>query len=103
MRAEMARVSNSVRPGATVQEAMAILDAAPARRIEGRENFRAWMQELAERTISELDGTHFDIPRPAHRIEAAIAPTNDGGDLVHRALRRLVPARADVVVGAGRR
>jgi uncharacterized protein (DUF885 family) len=79
LRSEMARVSNLVRPGATVQEAVAILDEDPARRIEGRENFRAWMQEHAERTISELDGTHFDIPRPAHRIEAVIAPTNDGG------------------------
>src|ERR1700733_6230052 len=79
LRAEMARVSNLVRPGATVEEAMAILDEDPARRVEGRGNFRAWMQELAERTISELDGTHFDIPPPARRIEAAIAPTNDGG------------------------
>ena len=79
LRAEMARVSNLVRPGATVEEAVAILDEDPARRVEGRENFRAWMQELAERTMSELHGTHFDIPQPAHRIEAAIAPTNDGG------------------------
>jgi uncharacterized protein (DUF885 family) len=76
---EMARVSNLVRPGATVQEAMAILDEDRARRVEGRGNFRAWMQELAERTIAELHGTHFDIPPPARRIEAAIAPTNDGG------------------------
>src|SRR5580692_9818972 len=36
LRAEMARVSNLVRPGATVEEAMAILDTDPARRIEGR-------------------------------------------------------------------
>jgi uncharacterized protein (DUF885 family) len=79
LRGEMVRVSTLVRPGATVAEAMAILDEDPARRVEGRENFRAWMQELAERTISELHGTHFDIPQPAHRIEAAIAPTNDGG------------------------
>jgi uncharacterized protein (DUF885 family) len=79
LRAEMARVSNLVRPGATVAQAMAILDEDPAWRVEGRDNFRAWMQELTERTISELDGTHFDIPAPAHRIEAVIAPTNDGG------------------------
>jgi uncharacterized protein (DUF885 family) len=79
LRAEMARVSGLVRPGATVQEAVAILDEDPARRVQGRENFRAWMQEQAERTIAELDGTHFDIPPPAHRIEAVIAPTNDGG------------------------
>ncbi|HET9898908.1 MAG TPA: DUF885 domain-containing protein [Streptosporangiaceae bacterium] len=79
LRAEMARVASLIQPGATVREAMAIMDQDPARRVEGRENFRAWMQELAERTISELHGTHFDIPRPAHRIEAVIAPTSDGG------------------------
>ena len=79
LRAEMARVSDLVQPGATVEEAVAILDEDPAWRVEGRENFRAWMQELAERTISELQEKHFDIPRPAHRIEAVIAPTNDGG------------------------
>ena len=37
LRAEMARVSNLVRPGATVEEAAAILDQDPARRVEGRE------------------------------------------------------------------
>jgi uncharacterized protein (DUF885 family) len=79
LRAELARVSSLIRPGATRDEAVAILDGDRARRIEGRENFRAWMQELAERTIAELHGTHFDIPTPAHRIEAMIAPTNDGG------------------------
>src|SRR5215469_4031339 len=79
LRAEMARVSDLVQPGATVEEAVAILDEDSARRVEGRENFRAWMQELAERTISELHGMHFDIPQPAHRIEAVIAPTNEGG------------------------
>ena len=79
LRAEQARVSNLIRPGATQEEAVAILDGDPARRIEGRENFRAWMQELAEHTISELNGKHFDIPEPARRIEAMIAPVNDGG------------------------
>ncbi len=79
LRAEQARVSSLIRPGATREEAIAILDKDPARRIEGRENFRAWMQELAERTISQLHGRHFDIPEPAQRIEAMIAPVNDGG------------------------
>jgi uncharacterized protein (DUF885 family) len=78
LRAELARVSSLIKPGATREEAVAILDKDPARRIDGRENFRAWMQELADRTISQLHGTHFDIPQPAHRIEAMIAPTDDG-------------------------
>jgi uncharacterized protein (DUF885 family) len=79
LRAEMDRVAHLIRPGATVEQARAALDEDPARRLQGRENFRAWMQELAERTISELQGTHFDIPPPAHRIEAVIASTNEGG------------------------
>src|ERR1700759_320603 len=79
LRAEQARVSHLIRPGASREEAVAILDQDPARRIEGRENFRAWMQDLAERTITQLHGTHFDIPAPARRIEALIAPVNDGG------------------------
>jgi len=77
--AELARVSSLIKPGATREEAVAILDTDPARRIDGRENFRAWMQELADRTISQLHGAHFDIPEPAHRIEAMIAPADDGG------------------------
>jgi uncharacterized protein (DUF885 family) len=79
LRAEQAQVSNLFRPGATREEAVTVLEQDPARRIQGRENFRAWMQELAEGTIAELHGAYFDIPEPAHRIEATIAPTNEGG------------------------
>jgi uncharacterized protein (DUF885 family) len=77
--AEQRRVAGKIKAGASVEEAMELLDADPQRRIAGRENFRAWMQDLAERTISELDGVHFDIPEPARRIEACLAPTSDGG------------------------
>jgi uncharacterized protein (DUF885 family) len=79
LRAELARVASLIKPGATHEEAAAILDGDPARRIDGRENFRAWMQELADRTISELHGKHFDVPAPARRIEAMIAPVDGGG------------------------
>jgi uncharacterized protein (DUF885 family) len=76
VRAEQVKVSNQIRPGATVAQAMAFLDGDPGRRIEGRENFRAWMQDLAERTIAQLHGVHFDIPQPAHRIETVITPAD---------------------------
>jgi uncharacterized protein (DUF885 family) len=79
LRAEQAQVSNLIRPGASRPEAAAILEQDPALRIEGRENFRAWMQERAEGAIAELHGAYFDIPEPARRIEAMISPTNDGG------------------------
>ncbi|HXW45407.1 MAG TPA: DUF885 domain-containing protein [Streptosporangiaceae bacterium] len=79
IRAEQDRLAGLIQPGATREEAVAILDSDPARRIEGRENFRAWMQDLADRAISDLHGEHFDIPDQARRIEAMIAPTSDGG------------------------
>ena len=79
LEAEMSRVAGLIVPGGTVEQAVARLDADPARQITGRENLRSWMQDFADRTISELDGTHFDIPEPARRIEAMIAPTSDGG------------------------
>jgi uncharacterized protein (DUF885 family) len=79
LEAEMNRVAGLIVPGGTVEEAVALLDADGSRQIVGRENLRSWMQEFADRAISELDGTHFDIPEPARRIEAMIAPTSDGG------------------------
>jgi uncharacterized protein (DUF885 family) len=77
--AEMARVAGLIVPGGSVEDATAQLDADPARQITGSENLKTWMQDFADRTIAELHGTHFDIPEPARRIEAMIAPTSDGG------------------------
>jgi uncharacterized protein (DUF885 family) len=79
LEAEMNRVAGLIVPGGTVDDAVAALDAEAGRRIQGKAAFRDWMQELADRTIDEMHGKHFDIPEPAHRIECMIAPTNDGG------------------------
>ncbi|SCL39686.1 Uncharacterized conserved protein, DUF885 familyt [Micromonospora pallida] len=76
MRTVAARI---VGPGATIDEAVAALDADPARTIQGKEAFRDWMQALADKAISELHGTHFDIPEQVRRIECCLAPTSDGG------------------------
>jgi len=62
-----------------VADAIAALNADPARRIAGKEAFRDWMQELADRTITAMHGTHFDIPEQVRRIECCLAPTSDGG------------------------
>ena len=79
LEAEMARVAATIVPGGTVADAVKHLDADPARQIRGSDNLRSWMQDFADETIASLDGTHFDIPEPARRIEAMIAPTADGG------------------------
>jgi uncharacterized protein (DUF885 family) len=75
---QMAAVADEIRPGASVDEAVAALDGDPERQVGGKDNFRDWMQSLAESTIAELADVHFDIPEPVRRIECRIAPTNDG-------------------------
>jgi uncharacterized protein (DUF885 family) len=76
---EMEKTADGFVPGGSIADAARLLDEDPERSIEGKERFRDWMQELADRTVSALAGTHFDIPEPVRRIECRIAPTQDGG------------------------
>jgi uncharacterized protein (DUF885 family) len=76
MRVVAARIAG---PGASIGAAAAALDADPARKIQGKEQFRDWMQALADKAIADLHGTHFDIPEQVRRIECCLAPTSDGG------------------------
>ncbi|MCI0439818.1 MAG: DUF885 domain-containing protein [Chloroflexi bacterium] len=71
---EMAKTAERIAPGQGVEAAKQLLESDPSRSIEGVEAFRQWMQDLQNRTISELNGTHFDIPEPIKKIEAMIAP-----------------------------
>ena len=71
---EMWKTSERIAPGCGTEGATELLDTDPARAIEGEEPFKRWMQELQESTISDLDGSHFDIAEPVRRIEALIAP-----------------------------
>jgi uncharacterized protein (DUF885 family) len=61
-----------------IKAAYAALDADQGGQIEGADAFRGWMQELSDRAVENLAGTHFDIPDPIKRIECCIAPTHDG-------------------------
>jgi uncharacterized protein (DUF885 family) len=78
LEAEMRQVADKIVPGGSVDDAVTTLDADPARNILGKEAFRDWMQELADRAIRELHGAHFDIPEQVRRIECCLAPTSDG-------------------------
>ena len=76
---DMAAVARRIVPSGSVDEAVAALDADPARTIAGKDAFRDWMQQLADRTLTAMADVHFDIPEPVRRIECCIAPTDDGG------------------------
>ena len=75
---EQRAIANQLTGSADIQAAYAALDADPQRRIASAAAFRDWMQDLADHAVSELGGTHFDIPDPIKTIECCIAPTHDG-------------------------
>lgn len=79
MTAEQEEVARQIEPGASVSRAIELLDADPARQLDGTDALRAWMQELSDRAVAELGRDQFDIPEPVRRLECRIAPTKDGG------------------------
>jgi uncharacterized protein (DUF885 family) len=79
LESEMRTVADKIVPGGSIDDAVAALDADPARTIRGKEAFRDWMQSLADATVQELNGRHFDIPAQVQQIECMLAPTSDGG------------------------
>jgi uncharacterized protein (DUF885 family) len=70
----MVAVAGRILPGEPLPAVVHLLETDPARSIEGVDAFRDWLQDLMDRTIAELDGTHFDIAPPVKRVEAMIAP-----------------------------
>ncbi len=75
---EQQRIAESIQPGASIGQARAMLSADPTRQLHGTAALQAWMQHLADATMQDMK-QHFSIPEPADRIEALIAPTQDGG------------------------
>ncbi|MEI3866737.1 DUF885 domain-containing protein [Microbacterium sp. CCNWLW134] len=79
MVAEQEQIAGEIKPGASVEEAVAFLEEDPSRKLHGTEALQKWMQETSDRAVAELGKTHFDIAEPIRRLECMIAPTNEGG------------------------
>jgi len=77
--AEMQTVAEQIKPGATIKEAITILDSDPRYQLHGTDELKTWMQGKADEVIANLAGSHFDIPEPVRSIECMIAPTQTGG------------------------
>ncbi|MFN2451987.1 MAG: DUF885 domain-containing protein [Candidatus Dormibacteria bacterium] len=71
---EMARLAEEIAPGRGLRGCVDLLESDPARSIEGVDAFRQWLQDVMDRAVQRLDGPHFDIAAPLHRVEAMIAP-----------------------------
>jgi uncharacterized protein (DUF885 family) len=75
--AEMAAEAGQVKPGATVDEATAILDEAEF--VDGEDAYQTWLQEQHDQAIERLNGVVFDIPEPLRAIEAVLARGSTSG------------------------
>ncbi|MCZ4301060.1 DUF885 domain-containing protein [Microbacterium oxydans] len=76
---EQTAIANEILPGASVEEAVAHLEADPARKLVGTDALQKWMQETSDRAVAELGVSHFDIPEAIRTLECMIAPTQEGG------------------------
>jgi uncharacterized protein (DUF885 family) len=77
--AEQESIAQELYPGATVAETLRRLDEEPRYVVTGTDALQAWMQDLSDRAVDSLAGTHFDIDGPLRRLECRIAPTQTGG------------------------
>jgi uncharacterized protein (DUF885 family) len=83
--AEMAVAAEQIAPGAGLESATTVLREDPIRSIEGIGNLLAFLQELSDRTIADLDGAQFDIPQPLHQIECLEAPPGTASAMYYTA------------------
>ena len=71
---EKVAMAKAICGSGSVAEAAAVLDADEARKLSGPDALRDWMQDLSDRAVDGLHGTHFDIPEPIRALKCAIAP-----------------------------
>ena len=76
--AEQNAVANEIKAGASVAEAIEVLNNDASRKLHGTKALQEWMQRLSDTAIEKLNGTHFDIAEPIRKLECMIAPSNSG-------------------------
>jgi uncharacterized protein (DUF885 family) len=70
-------VAAEIDGNASLPEVIELLENDASRAIEGADNLRLWLQDLEDRAIDGLNGTHFEIGEQIKRVEAMLAP--EGG------------------------
>jgi uncharacterized protein (DUF885 family) len=75
--AEMRTEADKVKPGASLDEVVAILD--DSHYADGEDAYQAWLQDRHDEAIERLNGVYFDIPEPLRTIEAVLARGSTSG------------------------
>ncbi len=76
--AEQSGIAAQLVPDGSIPGAMEYLDSLPQYAIDDRHAFVAWMQDLSDRAVEGLSGTHFDLPPRLTRLECRLAPSSTG-------------------------
>ena len=71
--AEMVTVARQIVPGGDLSDAYDYLETE-GEAITGAENLCSYLQDLVDRTIADLQGTHFDLDERIRRVEVMVAP-----------------------------
>jgi uncharacterized protein (DUF885 family) len=75
--AELVVEADRVKSGATVGEAIAILDESEY--VEGEDAYREWLQGKHDWAIEQLNGVLFDIAEPLRTVEVTLATGSKSG------------------------
>lgn len=74
---QMAECAERIRvdaPSRSVNDVIAALQADPGRQIFDRDTFLTFVRDRQLRALSDLGGTHFDIPEPIRDVDVRLAP-----------------------------
>jgi len=75
--AELVAEADRVRPGATVAEAIDVLNATEY--VTGVDAYHAWLREWHDTAVERLDGVHFDILPQLRTVDVTIAHDSNSG------------------------
>lgn len=66
-------------PDTSLRTAVRKLNADERYQLHGKDALVEWMQGVADKVITDLNGTYFDIPEQVQEIECKIDPSGTGG------------------------
>ena len=79
LRDEMTASAREIEPDMSILEVMEMLDSDPDRSATPDEYFVAFVQEIQDTAVQQLDGVHFDVPDEIRTVTVHMAPP--GGSL----------------------
>jgi len=79
LRDRMEETAREIVAGGSLRDALDVLQKDPGRAAHSQAQFQDLMQERLDVALSNLQGSHFDVPEPIRRVDVKMAPP--GGSL----------------------